>query len=304
MSSFAVVLPTHNRIETLIKAINSAGQQTALPREIVVVDDASEPPVPQSVFDQVPPAVKCILQRNDFSLGAARSRNLGVELSSADYICFLDDDDTFRAQKIECLSKLDLAGVDLIYHPAHIHMVNEGVSYLSGEISVIGFDDFFRKMLIKNRIGGTSMVTVRRETFLEIGGFDAEMPAIEDYELWLRMVKNGAVFLFFPEVLTDYYCVTRYSSLSKNFERNQAAISLMEKKYAEDYKMLTEDESKEYEDWKKSKFVFQYLLNGERFRAIKLQINRLRTFPSLSSFLYLITLFFPLRFIFWIRSIR
>lgn len=304
MSSFSVAIPTHNRNESLIQAISSVTLQTVLPKEIVVVDDASDPPVPQAIFEQVPPTVRCILHRNDSSIGAARSRNLAVELSSAEYICFLDDDDSFKPQKIEVLSKLDLDGVDLIYHPAHIHMVNEGVSYFSREKSVIEPEDFFRKMLVRNRIGGASMVTIKRDTFLTLGGFDAEMQAIEDYELWLRMVKNKAVFLFLPDALTDYYCISRYSSLSKSFEKNQSAISLMEKKHAEDYKMLTEDESKEYEDWKKSKFVFQYLLNGERFRAIKLQINRLRTFPSLSSFLYLITLFFPLRFIFWIRSIR
>lgn len=304
MSPFSVVIPTHNRIETLIKAISSIRQQTILPGEIVVVDDASDPPVSKVVFERLPHSVKCILHRNSSSLGAARSRNLGVELSSAEYICFLDDDDSFKPQKIESLAKIDLDGVDLIYHPAHIHMVNEGVSYFSREKTAIESKDFLRKMLIRNRIGGTSMVTVKRDTFLRFGGFDPEMPAIEDYELWLRMVKNKASFLFIPDALTNYYCTTRYSSLSKNFEKNQIAIFLMEEKYAEDYKMLTKQECREYEDWKKSKLVFQYLLSGDRFGAIKLQVNRLLVTPNRSSLLYLFTLFFPLRFIFWVRSVR
>src|SRR5690606_9048843 len=145
-----------------------------------------------------PAEVEVKLLRNEKPMGGNNARNRGVLASTSDYIAFLDDDDAFKPNKIEELKKAILDGVnaDIIYHPAHIHMINEGVSYFSKPKIFKEGEDIFRKLLLENVIGGTPMVTIKRQSLVDVGLFDEEMPALQDYELWLRMAKAGASFYY------------------------------------------------------------------------------------------------------------
>ncbi|WP_413691537.1 glycosyltransferase family 2 protein [Psychromonas sp. KJ10-2] len=100
ISLVSIILPTHNRGELFVKAINSVLNQTYQNIEIIIIDD----------FSLNPPNLKCfqtsipiIYHRNNKNLGGAKSRNIGFDLSNGQYICFLDDDDTYISNKIEVL---------------------------------------------------------------------------------------------------------------------------------------------------------------------------------------------------------
>jgi GT2 family glycosyltransferase len=87
--SLAVVLPTHDRHERLARCLDALAAQDVKPDEIVVVDDASNPPVkPNGDVG----GVRVTLLRNDRASGAAASRNRGWRATSADYVAFTDDD--------------------------------------------------------------------------------------------------------------------------------------------------------------------------------------------------------------------
>src|SRR5207253_1122849 len=104
-----------------------------LPRELVIVDDGSTPPVSLDGL-QVPQALPLRLIRNALPSGPARARNIGIAAADGAWIAFLDDDDEFKPGKIEAVARaLDELGdaADVLYHPAEIVMANEGVSYTS-----------------------------------------------------------------------------------------------------------------------------------------------------------------------------
>lgn len=191
-SVISVVIPTHNRLDGLKKSLESLLRQKQLPDEVIVVDDGSRLAVEYSVFEGFPTQVKCILLRNDEPKGGNNARNQGVMAASGDYIAFLDDDDQFKPNKVEVLQReiAKNASVDVFYHPAHIHMLNEGVSYISKPYGFSQDEDVYRSLLVQNRIGGTPMVTVRKQALLDVGLFDEQMPAMQDYELWLRLAKK------------------------------------------------------------------------------------------------------------------
>lgn len=283
----SVVIPTHNRPAGLQDALASLLKQTVLPDEVVVVDDGSQEPVPKTIFDFFPAEVEVKLLRNEKPMGGNNARNRGVLASTSDYIAFLDDDDAFKPNKIEELKKAIYASneADIIYHPAHIHMVNEGVSYFSKPKAFKDGEDVFRHLLVKNVIGGTPMVTIKRQSLVDVGLFDEKMPALQDYELWLRMAKAGAEFYFINIPLTDYRYISKKRSVSKGIDTNEQAVHLIESKYAADYQALTAREIRCHKGWKMHMKIHKSLLNGHKGIALKYQIELFLKQPSISNFL-------------------
>lgn len=268
----SVVIPTHNRLDGLASAIFSLSEQTVRPDEIIVIDDGSDQAVPASIFQGFPADVRTVLIRNETPKGGNHARNRGVLSATGDYIAFLDDDDTFKPKKIELLKKSaqENPSVDLIYHPAHIHMVNEGVSYFSKPKKFESDEEVFRRLLVSNLIGGTPMVTVRRTALLHAGLFDENMPALQDYELWIRLAKNNYRFYFLNEPLTNYVHKTKSSSITKNSDAIERARMILDGKYRH---VLTEAERRVLRRSRLKSDVLRFSLNGNMVSAFRKSVN-------------------------------
>jgi len=99
----SVIIPTRNRQDSLVRAINSVLEQTYENIEIVIVDDFSDSPISLNKLGVSLGSNLVQLIRNPFRFGGAKSRNVGVAVSRGDFICFLDDDDVFYPNKIKLL---------------------------------------------------------------------------------------------------------------------------------------------------------------------------------------------------------
>ena len=97
MPTISVIIPTYNSARTLPRAIKSAGGAD----EIIVVDDASTDDT-QSVLSKLTknlPNIKVI--RNDYNVGADKSRNAGLKAVGSKWVTFLDADDYLSNQSIK-----------------------------------------------------------------------------------------------------------------------------------------------------------------------------------------------------------
>ena len=243
----SIVLPTHNRPAELKAALDSLCAQSLLPGEVIVVDDGSTPAVSAAdIFGAFPESVSTILLRNPRAMGANHARNRGVRQATGEFIAFLDDDDRFKPHKLATLKRavLEHKDVDVIYHPAHIHMRHEGVSYFSSPQPLPIGPERIRALLMGNPVGGTAMVAIRRSSIIEVGYFDEDFPALQDRELYMRLAQSGCNFLLIPEPLTDYYHTTNQGSISKSIEHYLLAQKLFEEKYQEEFALLNESELK------------------------------------------------------------
>lgn len=99
----SVVIPTLNRTDLLENAISSVEAQTYKNIEIIVVDDFSSKEIPVERFIEKFKSVKLVFIRNTKRMGGAASRNIGIDKSRGDFICFLDDDDVYMPNKIKLL---------------------------------------------------------------------------------------------------------------------------------------------------------------------------------------------------------
>lgn len=262
--SFSVVIATHNRPEELKRAVASILNQSSLPNEIIIVDDASLPPVNIDLASFSKAAVPIHVIRNETAKGPAGARNQGIFASVAEWVAFLDDDDEFLPAKIQRLKEFiadDKTGIEFVYHAARIKMVNEGVMYDTSPSPLPSDDTLYKSLLVQNIIGGTPMVAVKRAVLVANGGFDAKLKALEDYELWIRLASRKVKFARMPEVLSVCYYTTKKVSVTKSENASLATFRVIESKFQDAYRSLSVAESRAHELWKLDTMTHKAILN-------------------------------------------
>jgi glycosyltransferase involved in cell wall biosynthesis len=100
MPLVSVILPTYNRADTILRAIDSVRNQTLQDWELLVVDDGSTDNSADLITARYAgePRVKVIKQKNQ---GVSGARNTGMRLSVGKYLAFIDSDDEFLPHHLE-----------------------------------------------------------------------------------------------------------------------------------------------------------------------------------------------------------
>jgi len=190
----SVIIPCYCCSETLLRAVCSVFSQTALPYEIILVNDASpDEGKTQQVIDMI------LLSMNDkgtnirslylpVNQGAGVARNAGWEIATQFFVAFLDADDSWHQCK-------------LLYQ--YYFMTLKPHCVMSCHQTQFSFDNFpghsiqlplyfkrikLRGLLFKNTIG-TRTVMIKRDITER---FPSDMRHAEDFFLWLRILSTGA----------------------------------------------------------------------------------------------------------------
>ncbi len=304
-NSISVVIPTHNRPEGLAAAVKSVFNQTLLPKELIVVDDGSNPPVSKDVFAGCPGGLTAKLFRNESPKGANNARNRGIKEATGDWVAFLDDDDAFVSEKLQTVHQYikNNPEVDLFYHPATIFFSKEKIRYQSNPGEIMANKSAFAQLALRNEIGGTSMVIAKTSSLKQAGMFSLDLPAIEDFELWLKLAKQNACFFLINLPLTNYYHHTSKSSLTKSFEKRRAAFDIIETKFKSDFEKLTKEQFNQYKIRGLKSEVFIALLNYQKSLAFKKQLAVLSKTLKVKDVLLLFAIIIGPKFVIKMRSL-
>jgi glycosyltransferase involved in cell wall biosynthesis len=302
---FSVLIITHNRPIELLRAVTSVANQTLLPHEIIIVDDASAPKVVATDFQFISSNINLKVVRHENSRGPSVSRNVGINVACSEWIVFLDDDDEFAPNKLNTLKSSILLDkdFDLIYHPALIIMDNEKLSYLSRPQELPTGPASFRFLLIKNCIGGTSMVAARRSMLLKVGGFNEKLRAFEDYELWLRMCKEGCKFHLIRKALTHYHHATVKPSITKSDDAGLLSFDYIMNLYYSDYSKLTISERRENLLWQINTVTHREILKLRYLGTINSIFYTIFTLAKFSYIPLLIASLFGPKFLIFLKVI-
>ncbi|PCJ18904.1 MAG: glycosyl transferase [Candidatus Cloacimonadota bacterium] len=177
----SVIIPTFNRSRLLQLAINSVLNQSYKQIELIIINDGSTDDTKQ-VLNSYKNQLKIIHQENQ---GVSKARNAGLEVSSGEWIAFLDSDDTWLERKIEEQIK-KLKDSDLFINHTQEIWIRNGVK-VNPKQKHFKFDGSnFEDNLDICRISPSSVI-IHRQVFEKLGGFDINLPACEDYDLWLRV---------------------------------------------------------------------------------------------------------------------
>ncbi|WP_020396069.1 glycosyltransferase family 2 protein [Thiolinea disciformis] len=195
--AISIVIPTHNRPDFLLKAVESALENCSAQGEVIVVDDRSQIPAATLLMPLQDPRLKIIRNKNQHG-GAAYARNLGAQHAHHEIVMFLDDDDTFFEGYIEALlNSAELAQADYGYGQISFTK-KEILSKPKEKFTLLTDNKKFRQYLS----GTNGGYWVRRSTFLALGGFDTAQTVDEDTDLCVRFISAGAKCLVYHGLAT------------------------------------------------------------------------------------------------------
>ncbi len=188
----SVIIPTCDRPRRLLTCVRSVLNQSRPPDEVVIVDDASS-----CSYDEArrvladwnrEKATQIDYHRLRERRGGGGVRNAGAQRACGDVLMFVDDDDTWQPTKIERQVNIlkRRPDVGLVY--AGRRVVNESGQLLY-HLSPSVEGSVYHEMLQANHVGTTSSVAVRAGVFHRAGGFDENLLAMQDYDLWIRVAQ-------------------------------------------------------------------------------------------------------------------
>ena len=182
----SIVIPTYNRGHILNRAIESILNQSYKSIEVIIVDDCSSDNTAQ-LMERYKDDVRVIYCKLKHNSGACYARNKGVDLSSGDYIGFLDSDDWFFPNKIEVQMKMmNRTKCDLCI--SNYLRVDEYGKKTEKKIIPSKGNEIIWHLLYCNFIT-TGTLIGKKECFQNIK-FDENMPRYQDWDLAIRMAKK------------------------------------------------------------------------------------------------------------------
>lgn len=199
----SVVIPAYNAARYIGQALDSVRAQTINDYEVIVVNDgSSDRDELEQILQSHPLPIIYLSQENK---GVSAARNAAIKVARGKFYAQLDADDQWTPEylevQLETLS--DNPDVALVYPNATIigDGVNAGLEFMKitpsqGEVN---FDT-----LVRQQCTVMTCVTARMNVIKEAGMFDESLRSCEDFDLWLRIVKNGGRIIYHRRILVLY----------------------------------------------------------------------------------------------------
>ena len=204
MKKVSVIIPVYNSSKSIKDCLDSVIKQTYKNLEIILIDDKSSDNSVDIIKTYKDNRIRFIeLEENS---GAAIARNKGIEISTGDYICFIDSDDYWKLNKIEKQVKF-IKNKEFIY---------SGYAYYkNGKTHDVKVPKKLNyKQAVKNTTIFTSTVMFNMN---KLKKEDIYMPNVkrgQDTLTWWKILKKGITAYGINEVLAFYRVGS--SSLSHN----------------------------------------------------------------------------------------
>lgn len=199
---FSIIIPTHNRIELLKKAVKCAICQTYLNFEVVIVNDNPEDRFQIDTLFAGLEKVKVI--HHEVSKGGSAARNTGILNSSGELIAFLDDDDVWLPEKLLMHSEAheDHPEAGLVFSDC-LYVYNNSLINDHKTTYKISGNVVHEMSKAKFCPATSSMVSIRRDCVKACGLFDETLASFQDWDYWFRIAHHFK-FYHIPEVLVHF----------------------------------------------------------------------------------------------------
>ncbi len=184
------MVPTYNRLELLKRALLSVYSQTLFPAEVAVIDDGSTDGTANMIRREFP-QTSYFYQEN---LGVSAARNFGIQQTTGDWLAFLDSDDEWLPEKLAKQEAALSASPEYKICHTEENWIRNGIQISVPKKYAKSGGWIFSHCLPLCAIS-PSTVLIHRSVFDDVGLFDTQLPACEDYDLWLRISANYPVLL-------------------------------------------------------------------------------------------------------------
>jgi len=236
MPLISVIIPAYNSEKTIEQTIESVLRQTFSDFELIVVNDGSTDTTLEIANRIKDPRIKVFSYSN---AGGAVSRNRGFSHSSGEFIAFLDADDLWTPDKLEAQLKALQENPKAVIAYSWLDSIDEHNNFLREGNHRTENGNIFTKLFLIPFIESGSNPLIRRQAFIDIGGFDESLIASQDYDLYLRLASRYE-FIGVPSPQILYRISS--NSMSANVRRQEVtSLFVRERAFQESPTPLSPD---------------------------------------------------------------
>jgi len=221
----SAVITTCNRFALLQKAVKSVQNQSYTNIELIVIDGSANQDAENLYANK-----ENIIYVKSTDSHPNVLRNLGTDCASGELIAFLDDDDEWLQDKIkkqvECFNKNN---IDLCYTGKNI--VSQNGDKIKYSYKEPFFSSQVKSIMGDNFIGTTSSVMISKKALLAVNGFDIKLPALQDYDLYIRLCLDYKV-IGIDEPLINYHYNHSIAQVSHSLEHFRIASIIIKNKFS------------------------------------------------------------------------
>ena len=188
----SILIPCYNAESWVANAIESALAQTWPDKEVIVLDDGST--------DNSLHVIKSFGNRIRWETGPNRgsnsARNRLLELSSGEWLQYLDADDYLLKNKVA--QQMDFIArqpdADVIFGPVMLEYTMASDSRLELIPIPEPYDEWV--LLARWYLPQTGAALWRKQAIVEVGGWKQSQPCCQEHELYLRLLMTGKRFAY------------------------------------------------------------------------------------------------------------
>lgn len=271
----SVIVPTYDRPDMLVEAVESVTDQTYPNVELLVVDDASPRPAGAVLADCGPEVGEWRCLRHEENRGANAARNTGIEAATGEILAFLDDDDRWRPETIEAQVSA-LTGTDA---ETGVSVVGQRMHEAGSETTIrlpIVEGDATPELIRGKAAGSFSTMAVRRWAVEAAGLPDERFASLQDRE-WMVRLSQHCKFVSVREPLVERR-FGDYEQINDAFEsRRDNTVPLFVEKHRE----LAAEYGceRQFRSWLATSTAGSGLVNGHYDDARQFAARAIRTYP-------------------------
>jgi glycosyltransferase involved in cell wall biosynthesis len=214
----SVILPTYNRANLLLRAIESVLTQEFTDLELIVIDDGSNDQTPEIISRIQDTRLRYIALKQN--RGVTFARNQGIQQARGELIAHMDSDDFWYPQKasyqVDLFTRykhLDLIFCNMIDID---HLTGTRVDYFKQKAQAFQqlqireldcnaweIQGGLPEALLVSTIIPHPTVMLRRSTMESIGGYNENLQGGEDFEYWWRAALRDAKFAYTTRIFLE-----------------------------------------------------------------------------------------------------
>lgn len=224
----SVVVIVYRSSDTVLETLDSIYAQSYPRLELIISDDNS----PDNTLDVCGKWIKdhkerferTLIVRNQVNTGTSGNCNRGCKEATGEWIKLIAGDDLMVDDGIEKLYHFALLNNDasiVCGIGETFGIETEGYDHLVWQhnfklYSILDTAEEQNWYLMRRNFISASGVMMKKSLWEVVGGYDEEIPLLEDWPMWINITKNGHKIFFYNEVVSRYR-LTSTSVRSANY---------------------------------------------------------------------------------------
>jgi GT2 family glycosyltransferase len=214
----SIIIPTRDRVELLQPCVESIMEKTAYSSfELILVDNGSRTSATLDYLASISGEPRMRVLRQDEQFNYSRLNNYGVRNSHAEFILLMNNDvNVIEPGWLKEMvghgiqPRVGAVGARLLYPDNRVQQAGvilgagvHGVAEVAHRGIARGDPGYFSRAILAQELSavGAACMLVKREVYLEVGGFDEEhlKVAFNDIDFCLKLRARGYRIVYAPE---------------------------------------------------------------------------------------------------------